>query len=95
MRFISMKRLAFLLAASTLLFSCSKKTEEIETDQVADFVVLQPGKYITYRIDSLVFPNFGRNTEIHKYQQKHVIDALITDNEGRPSYRVYRYLRDS
>ena len=74
--------------------SCSEK-EEFETTQIEDFTALEPGKYITYRVDSLVFPNFGRTTEVHKYQQKHVIDALITDNLGRPSYRVFRYIRDS
>ena len=78
-----------------LLISCSEKTEQLQTDQVADFVNLQPGKYITYRTDSLVFPNFGRNTATHKYQEKHLIDAQITDNEGRLSYRVFRFIRDS
>ena len=80
---------------SVLLNSCSDKTEQIETDLVAEYVSLQPGQYITYRVDSLVFPNFGRNTETHKYQEKHLVDAFITDNEGRPSYRIFRFLRDS
>lgn len=26
---------------------------------------------------------------------KHVVDAQITDNLGRPSYRIYTYIRDS
>ncbi len=85
----------WLAIASLLLFSCSRQTEELQTDNVADYVSLQPGQYITYRTDSLVFPSFGRATEIHKYQEKHVIDALITDNMGRPSYRVNRFVRDS
>lgn len=63
---------------------------------MADYAqLLQPGKYITYRVDSLVFPDFGRSIEIHKYQQKHVIDAQFTDNLGRPSFRVFRYISDS
>lgn len=56
---------------------------------------LVPGKYISYRLDSLVFTGFGRVIETHRYQVKEQIDAIITDNQGRPSYRVYRFLRDS
>ena len=79
-----------------IFFSCSEKNETFESANVSEFSPrLVPGKYITYRVDSLVFPNFGRSTEIHKYQQKHLIDAEITDNLGRPSYRVYRYIRDT
>lgn len=87
-------RFSLLAVAIFALFSCNK-TEEYDTDKLSDYIPLSPGKYITYRLDSMVFTNFGKNTEIHKYQAKHVIDALITDNLGRPSYRVFVYLRDS
>src|SRR5258708_27533841 len=56
---------------------------------------LQPGKYITYRVDSTVFTNFGRTTEIHKYLVKHVVDAQVTDNLDRQGFRIYRYITDS
>lgn len=56
---------------------------------------LTTGKYITYRLDSTVFTNVGRNEEIHRYQVKHVVDAQIPDNLGRLSFRIIRYLRDS
>lgn len=95
MRPYSVCRIIFMiLTSATLLFSCNKK-EDFTTEELKDYVPLLAGKYITYRVDSMVFTNFGRNTEIHKYQVKHVIDALITDNLGRPSYRVYRFIRDS
>ncbi len=95
MRFFTFKLSALIFIAATFLFSCSDKTEQFETEPISDYVTLVPGKYITYRLDSLVFTNFGRNTEIHKYQEKHVIDAQINDGLGRPSYRVFRYLSDS
>jgi hypothetical protein len=94
MRQLSIFRFSLLAVAIVALFSCNKK-EEYVTDKLSDYIPLTPGKYITYRLDSMVFTNFGRNTEIHRYQVKHVIDALITDNLGRPSYRVYVYIRDS
>jgi hypothetical protein len=77
-----------------LIASCDKK-DDFSSEALADYMPTVPGKYITYQVDSMVFTNFGRNTEIHAYQVKHVVDALITDNEGRPAYRVFRYIRDS
>jgi hypothetical protein len=89
-------RISLLAITALILFSCSKKTEEYITEPLSDYMMtLQAGKYITYRLDSLVFTNFGRNTEIHRYQVKHQVDAQITDNQGRPAYRVFTYLRDS
>ena len=84
----------FILFAGILFSSCSKETEEFQTEALADYLPTQPGKYITYRVDSTVFINFGANIVIRSYQEKHQIDALLTDNLGRPAYRVFRYLRD-
>lgn len=64
-------------------------------DKSSDYLALQPGKYIIYRTDSTVFTNFNRNTEVHSYQEKQVVDAEISDNLGNPSYRVFRYMRDT
>jgi len=94
MRLHSILRLSCLAAITSLLFSCNEK-EEFNTEKLEDYMPLVSGKYITYRLDSLVFTNFNHNIETHKYQVKYVIDALITDNLGRPSYRVFRYMRDS
>ena len=92
------KSLILFLAAFSFLFfitSCEKETEEFKTEAIADYLPLAVGKYITYRLDSTVFTNLGRNEEIHRYQVKHMVDVQIADNLGRPSYRILRYLRDS
>jgi hypothetical protein len=92
------KNLIQFLAAICFLFSitsCEKETEEFKTEAIADYMPMAVGKYITYRLDSTVFTNFGRNEELHRYQVKHLVDAQIVDNLGRPSYRILRYLRDS
>lgn len=89
--------LLLLLSFLGILFSitsCKKVTEEFQTEDVSEYMPLQVGKYITYRLDSLVFTNGGRTQETHSYQVKHVVNAEITDNLGRPSFRIYRYLRD-
>ena len=92
------KNLILCTAVFSFLFSitsCKKETEEFKTESIPDYLPLTVGKYITYRLDSTVFTNFGTNLEIHKYEVKHVVDAQTTDNLGRPSYRILRYLRDS
>jgi hypothetical protein len=94
MRLRSFTRFSLLAVAIFAISSCNKK-DELVTDKLSDYIPLVTGKYITYRLDSMVFTNFGRSTEIHKYQVKHVVDALVTDNIGRPSYRIYVYIRDS
>ncbi|MEP6700231.1 MAG: hypothetical protein ABJA85_02910 [Bacteroidota bacterium] len=94
MRFLSPFRLCLLSISVFILFSCNEK-EQFVTENLSDYIPLAVGKYITYRLDSMVFTNFGRNTEIHKYQVKHIIESQITDNLGRASYRVFRYLRDT
>ena len=92
------KNLILSLVAFSCLFSivsCEKETEEFTTEAIADYMPLTVGKYITYRLDSTVFTNFQRTIEIHKYQVKHLVEAQVQDNLGRPSYRILRYLRDS
>jgi hypothetical protein len=95
MRATLLSRLYLLIAIAIFISSCKKQSEEFQTEKLEDYVPLAQGKYITYRMDSTVFVNFGRVTEIHKYQVKHVVDQLLIDNEGRPAWRVYRYIRDS
>ena len=94
MRFRFTIILSLLVITIFTFVSCSKK-EEFIVEPLSDYIPLQKGKYITYRLDSMVFTNFGRNTEIHKYQARHMIDSLLTDNLGRPAWRVYTYIRDS
>jgi hypothetical protein len=101
MRISLLIRLSIFSCLAFIVFSCGKKTEQIDDydfqkERLTELLIpLQPGKYITYRVDSTVFTNFGRTTEVHKYLVKHVVDAQVTDNLDRPSFRVYRYITDS
>jgi len=78
-----------------MLMNACKKTDNFQSDQLADYFQLQVGKYITYRLDSLEFINFGTQDTIVSYLAKDVIDDSITDGLGRPSWRVIRYLSDT
>jgi hypothetical protein len=86
--------LAF-IATILLLFSCKKESETFQTEDLSAYLPIQTGKYITYRLDSTVFTNFGSLVETHSYEEKHLVDAEITDNLGRVTYRVFRFLRDT
>lgn len=87
--------LSLILVLSLWLLSCTNEKETLSFPSISEYTPLAVGKYITYRVDSLVFTNFGRTIETHKYQMKHVIDGIFPDGMGRPSYRVIRYINDS
>ena len=81
--------------STLLLSSCDKQTlDNFQTEPVSNYYPMQVGKYFIYRVDSTVFTNFGRTEEIRKYQIKHTVDAQITDNLGRLSYRILRASRN-
>ena len=84
----------FLVIISAVIFNaCKKSTDVLDTATVNEYYPLLVGKYITYNLDSTVFINFGTKDTVIKYQVKHQIDGMITDNLGRPAYRVTRYIR--
>ena len=76
-------------------FNSCKKTETYPSAELSEYMNLQVGKYVRYRLDSTRFINFGQKDTVIKYQAKEVIDAAITDNLGRPGWRVIRYLSDT
>jgi len=91
--------LALLVAISTLVIfitSCKKQTYTYPPSPLTNyFMPLQVGKYVTYRLDSLTFYYYGQKDTITRYLAKDSVEAAITDNLGRPSWRVVRYLSDT
>src|ERR1700680_5168437 len=90
-RFCSLYTLSFLI-----IFICScNKNNPLVTDTPADYYPMHVGNYIIYRMDSLKFINVGSQSSVLSYLAKEVVEDSITDNLGRPSYRVIRYLSDT
>lgn len=85
----------FTILAFLLFFLSCNKTETLQTMTLEEMYPLKIGKFITYRLDSMVFVNAGKTLETHKYQVKHVIEQEVKDNQNRPSWRVVTYLNDS
>ena len=86
--------LAFITLALAVQ-SCKKQTATVQTSELSEYMPLQPGKYIRYRLDSTRFIDFGQRDTIVSYDAKDIVDAEITDNLGRPTFRIIRYLRDT
>ena len=82
----------FFLLFTFYLSSC-KKTETFNSPTLSDYYPLKTGKYITYQLDSLVYLAFGTRDTTISYQVKYLTDSLITDNQGRPAFRIYRFIR--
>jgi hypothetical protein len=92
-----MKKYRYVLAVIFVVLaiqSCKKQTDTVVTAQLNEYFPLFTGKYIHYLLDSTRYVAFGQKDTTVYYDAKDVVDAKITDNEGRPSYRVIRYLRD-
>lgn len=93
-----MRRLSFLITAAMALFfsSCKKTVEELDVLPLKDYFPLTVGKYITYSLDSTVYyTNFNVSAVVKSYQVKLVVDAQVTDAQGRPAYRILRYIRSN
>ncbi len=95
---IKVRKYFFLLAAIPVFFGlqfCKKQTDNFSLAPVSEYYPVEVGKYIVYQLDSTVFTNFETTKEIHSYQVKDIIDAEITDNLNRPSFRIRRMIRDA
>jgi hypothetical protein len=77
-----------------IIASCGKKTETLETLELNELMPMSKGKFITYRVDSLVSVN-GNFFETRRYQVRHRIDSLGVDNLNRPMWIVNTFLNDS
>jgi hypothetical protein len=72
-----------------------KKTDTFNSELLTDYAPLAAGKFIRYRMDSTRYVEYGQKEVVTKYQAKDVVEAAITDNAGRPAWRVVRYISDT
>jgi hypothetical protein len=93
-----MKRFAvatLVVTLVTFLYSCKKKTETFTSASINDYAALQTGKTYIYRLDSTIIAPFGTALIVKSYQAKDSIESAFTDNLGRQSFRIFRYIRDT
>lgn len=89
-----MKAFYLVLAVATVAFSACKKEATVPTAQLNQYMPLSVGKYISYRLDSMRFVDFGQRDTVISYDAKDVVEGELTDNSNRPTFRVVRYLRN-
>jgi hypothetical protein len=86
---------ALIIAILLVAVGCKKTTSNYTNLNVKDYAILQVGKYITYRLDSLTFYYYGQLDTTTSYLAKDSIEAVTTDNLGRPAFVIQRYLNDT
>lgn len=85
--------LAAIIASAVFISSCDKTNEDFEMAALTDYYPLVVGKYVTYKMDSLRYINFGGKDTTISYQVKYYVDAQVNDGLGRPGYRIIRSIR--
>lgn len=75
--------------------SCSKHTETLNLTTAKELYPIKVGKTFTYRLDSTVVATFGTALQKTYYLAKDSVESSFLDNQGRQSYRIYRYITDT
>jgi hypothetical protein len=74
---------------------CKKNFNTPKPAVASFFIPLQVGKEITYRLDSLTYYYYGQLDTITSYLAMDSVETVTTDNQGRVSYLVTRYITDT
>ncbi len=74
---------------------CKKETESFNSPSLNSYYPLQVGKIFIYRLDSTVTFSFGSRLVVHSYQARDSVESMFTDQQGRPTYRIFRSIRDT
>lgn len=85
----------FIFIQSFFWISCSKQSETLPLPALTDFYPLAIGHSLVYRLDSTSLTSFGQALEVHSYHLKDSIGDTVVDNQGRLSYRVFRFITDT
>ncbi len=76
-----------------ILYACKKEKNEPTSDLGYEYFPNEAGRYVIYDVDSIVYDDFENDTDIYKYELKEVIESMFTDNQGRETQRIERYIR--
>jgi hypothetical protein len=85
--------LSIIALPAVFLWPSCKKNPATPPDVGYSYFPDATGKYVVYEVDS-VFQNDTLNSkDTLRYLLKEVIESIFTDNEGRPSMRIERYMK--
>jgi len=83
-----------LLLVITLVSGCTRNADLPVAGTIPDFMPLQAGSAITYRLDSIVYPSQGSATLTRSQVVRDRVDAEVRDQQGRRAWRIVRSLRN-
>ena len=88
-----MKRYPIIVVITIFFVSCKKQVDTFSPPSPNIYFPLNSGQFINYDLDSTIYINFGQKDTLIHYQAQDRTDSSFTDNLGRKSYRIVRYLR--
>lgn len=83
-----------ILLVISLLSACSGKAELTLAGTVADYMPLQTGRSITYRLDSILYPSQGTSTLVRSHIVRDRWVGEVIDPQGRRAWRIVRAFRN-
>lgn len=93
MKFFQSRGFVFCLLLAGLFTSC-KRDKDIHFNMGYGYAPQVVGSYIIYDVDSTIYSEFNHDTIYYKYQLKELVESVFPDNQGRPSLRIERYIRN-
>lgn len=84
-----------ILLVLSLLSACSKKAELILAGTIQDYLPLQTGRSVTYRLDSTLYPGQGTSTLVRSHIVRDRVEYSEIDQQGRPAWRIIRAFRNN
>ena len=90
-----MKLAAIILIFMCLLFSSCKKDAPSDTtlNQGYNYFPGEVGSYIIYEVDSIAYDDKSHAPDTTRYLLKEVFASTFTDNSGRPTLRLERFIK--
>jgi hypothetical protein len=75
--------------------SCLKEKSTLSFEDARDYFPLPPGKFIVYRVDSLVYLNLGTKKETRSAIVQEKVDSIVKDNMGRITFKIIQSTRNT
>lgn len=84
-----------MLIILAFLTSCKKDKDLPPADLGYNYYPNNVGHWVSYHVDSVAWNAFDGTVDTFHYQIKEIIESIFTDNQGRPTMRIERYIRQS
>ncbi len=75
------------------LLSCNRENTPIQAEDAMGYMPMTVGKYIVYKLDSTNYVGYNLNPVLSSHFAKDEVTSKTTDNLGRESFRVVRFIK--